>query len=71
MVYHQKANGKLAPKVFKWKELEIAPSESVTLTKKHAFVAITTRKYYQGEHAFAVQLNGVEQPKLTFNLNMS
>lgn len=70
VIYHQKANAKLAPKVFKWKELEIAANETVTLTKKHAFVEISTRKYYSGEHACAVQLNGTEQPIVKFNLIM-
>lgn len=68
VIYHQKANGTLAPKVFKWKELELAAGQTITLTKKHAFVPITTRKYYQGEHACAVQLNGVEQSKSPFFL---
>lgn len=71
VIYHQKANGKLAPKVFKWKELELAAGQSVTLSKKHAFVPITTRKYYQGEHACAVQLNGVEQEAIGFYLNLA
>lgn len=71
VIYHQKANGKLAPKVFKWKELELTAGQSITLSKKHAFVPITTRKYYHGEHACALQLNGAEQESISFLLNIS
>lgn len=70
VIYHQKANGKLTPKVFKWKELELAAGESITLSKNHAFVPISTRKYYQGEHACAIQLNGSEQKPVSFSLKM-
>ena len=70
VIYHHKANGKLAPKVFKWKELTLSAGESITLTKKHAFVPISTRKYYSGEHACSVQLNGTEQLPISFKLTI-
>ncbi len=68
VIYHQKANGKLAPKVFKWKEFELAAGETVLLTKQHAFVPITTRKYYSGQHQCAVQINGKELALSAFQL---
>lgn len=68
VIYHQKANGKLAPKVFKWKEFELAAGETVVLTKQHAFVQITTRKYYSGRHQCAVQINGKELALSDFQL---
>lgn len=70
VMYHQKANGKLAPKVFKWKTFELQPNQQVTLTKHHAFVAISTRKYYKGEHKVALKINGTELEPQTFDLVM-
>ncbi len=70
VIYHQKANGKLTAKVFKWKELELKAGQSVKLEKKHAFVPISTRKYYPGEHACAIQINGKELEKQSFTLLM-
>ena len=69
VIYHQKANGKLTPKVFKWKEFELAAGASIELAKQHAFVAISTRKYYDGEHLCALQVNGKELTQQSFKLN--
>ncbi len=68
VVYHKKANGKLAPKVFKWKELTLAANATVQLEKSHPIKAITTRKYYTGEHQVALQINGEVQPPIDFYL---
>lgn len=70
VVYHQKANGKLTPKVFKWKTLVLAANEQIELTKSHVFKAISTRKYYSGSHKYAIQINGKELAEHEFNLTM-
>lgn len=70
VVYHQKANGKLAPKVFKWKELTLAGLDKITLIKKHHIKPISTRKYYPGEHQVAVQINGLAFSKTRFDLRL-
>jgi 3-methyladenine DNA glycosylase AlkC len=70
VIHHQKANGKLAPKVFKWKTFELAAGEKMTLTKNHAFKLITTRRYYTGEHKVAVKINGTELEAQSFDLIM-
>jgi 3-methyladenine DNA glycosylase AlkC len=57
-IHHMKANGKANPKVFKFRTLKMAPGETVELVKKHAIKPITTRKYYSGEHAIEVLING-------------
>lgn len=57
VVWHQKANGNLTPKVFKWKVIE-GFTGNKTLKKKHSFRAVTTRKYYPGAHRVNVQING-------------
>jgi len=57
-VHHMKANGKTSPKVFKLQTPEIAPGATVKLTKRHAIRPVTTRKYYPGEHAVEILING-------------
>ncbi len=58
VIHFKKANGELKPKVFKWK-LGKLNKEGVLIAKKsHAIKAITTRKYYNGEHKMDVILNG-------------
>ncbi|MGW2958757.1 DNA alkylation repair protein [Streptomyces sp. NPDC001220] len=58
VVHHLKANGKLAPKVFKLAKRELAPGESADVTRSHSFRPITTRVYYPGAHAVQLQVNG-------------
>jgi len=69
-IHHQKANGTMAPKVFKWAERELAPGETVTLTKAHAIRPITTRRYYAGLHAAELLVNGRSLGRATFELHV-
>jgi 3-methyladenine DNA glycosylase AlkC len=68
VIYHQKANGKLTPKVFKFKEFVIKAGQTITLTKNHNIKPISTRKYYAGEHKCSVMLNGQEHGMASFVL---
>ena len=52
------ANGKTARKVFKLKNLTIAPNESVIVTKYLDFIQRSTRTYYPGPHAIDILVNG-------------
>jgi hypothetical protein len=61
-----KANGKLAPKVFKLKNIMLAANEAITITKNHSFKPITTRRYYAGTHQLAIQVNGKEVARVDF-----
>lgn len=70
VVYHKKANGKLLPKVFKWKSFEMQVGERIAFDKKHSFKPISTRKYYAGEHRISILLNGEEFGMETFHLVM-
>ncbi|MDT0596036.1 DNA alkylation repair protein [Glaciecola petra] len=58
IVHHQKANGTLSAKVFKWKTATIEAQQTLAFEKNHSFKAITTRKYYPGEHKLEVLING-------------
>jgi len=65
-VYFMKANGKLAPKVFKLKNIALAANETIAITKNHSFKPITTRRYYAGVHQLAIQINGKEVARADF-----
>lgn len=58
VVHHVKASGKTSTKVFKLRELRLAPGESVDFQKTHSFRKITTRTYYPGVHRIEIQVNG-------------
>jgi 3-methyladenine DNA glycosylase AlkC len=58
VVHQRKANGKLAPKVFKLARKRLGPRETLNLTKRHAFRLLSTRVYYPGRHALELQING-------------
>lgn len=69
VIYFMKANGKLAPKVFKLKNIALACNESLTLNKSHSFKLITTRRYYAGAHQLAIQINGQEVARANFDVS--
>lgn len=70
-VHHRKANGLLAPKVFKWKSLVLAPGETAHLEKNHPIRPITTRVYYPGAHRIEIQINGQPVAVGEFMLSMA
>ncbi len=70
-IHHMKANGTTRPKVFKFRTLELAADETVELTRKHAVKPITTRKYYAGEHAVEILINGKTFGRAPFTLSLS
>ncbi|WP_016957922.1 hypothetical protein [Catenovulum agarivorans] len=67
-VHHQKAAGKTSAKVFKWKQLRLQPKQTQQLKKIHKVTAVTTRKYYSGEHKIDILLNGQVLKTVSFDL---
>lgn len=67
-IHHRKANGKLQPKVFKHAVRSGQPGEKIAFTIRHAFRPITTRRYYGGEHAIEILVNGVALGRSKFEL---
>ncbi len=57
-VHFVKANGRPSPKVFKLKELDLAPHASAELTKTISLAQHTTRTHYPGPHRVEVLVNG-------------
>lgn len=64
-----KANGTLAPKVHKLKQLTLGKGESVDVKKRHTLRAnATTYKLYPGTHRLTIQINGKAYATETFEL---
>ncbi len=57
-LHYVKKSGETSPKVFKWKELTLAPGETVTLAREQAIRDFTTRLHYPGHHAIEILING-------------
>jgi 3-methyladenine DNA glycosylase AlkC len=60
-VHFVKASGRTSAKVFKLREVELAPRASLTLAKTISFADLTTRKHYPGRHRVDVLVNGAAQ----------
>ena len=67
-IHYMKKNGKLAPKVFKLSEKSIRKEEQLSLTIKHSFKEMTTRKHYPGKHKAELLVNGKSYAIFDFNL---
>jgi len=66
-----KANGTMAEKVFKIKQIELAKGESKTITKRHPFRAnATTFTLYPGTHRITLQINGKRYSAATFEMQV-
>ena len=68
LVHHRKANGTTSPKAFRLAKLELGPGEARELEKRHSFRPVTTRRYYAGEHALEIIVNGQSFGRRSFLL---
>jgi 3-methyladenine DNA glycosylase AlkC len=68
VVHFQKANGKQAPKVFKWLDRSFTHKDQQTISRMHSFKKISTRKYYPGTHRLEVMVNGIKKAQIEFEL---
>ncbi|MDX2431487.1 MAG: DNA alkylation repair protein, partial [Bacteroides sp.] len=59
-VDYVKARGKSSRKIFQIKEVDYVKG-SYTITKKHSFKDLSTRKHYRGQHQFTIIVNGDEK----------
>ncbi|HET6316913.1 MAG TPA: DNA alkylation repair protein [Chloroflexota bacterium] len=67
-IYHVKANGSTAPKVFKGWTLQLDGGERRALRKRHAIEPITTRRYFSGRHRVELLVNGRALAETWFDL---
>lgn len=55
---YTKANGKIKTKVFKLNKKQTQKGETFTISKKHSFKQMSTRKHYPGTHTIELLING-------------
>jgi len=70
ILHFRKANGRLAGKVFKWTKTTLGAGEVRRLTRSHPIRAITTRRYYGGQQALSLRINGCDFGYEAFDLKM-
>lgn len=70
-IHYVKQSGAGSAKVFKWKELTLAPGETLTLTKRQRIRDFTTRKHHAGRHAVDVMVNGERFAEAMFDLKLA
>ena len=68
VVGYVKASGAQAPKVFKYRELELAADDSVECRKRLELKQRTTRRLYPGPHTVTVRVNGEDLATAGFEL---
>ena len=57
-IHYVKRAGTAAEKVFKWKEVTLAPGALLELAKRQRIRDFTTRKHHAGEHRVELMVNG-------------
>jgi len=67
-VHHQRSGGKVSAKVFKWKNVELKPGDTLALQKKHAFVPRSVRRLYPGLHRIELLISGKVKDAVEFEL---
>lgn len=67
-IWHLRANGRLQPKVFKLARPQLAAGAHTTLSRRHSFRPVTTRRYYPGTHALEILINGQRFAYIEFQL---
>lgn len=68
VVHYARATGRRTEKVFKWKRVELAAGETLSLKKAQLFKDFSTRKHYAGEHGVELQINGRRLDAASFDL---
>ena len=69
-IHYVKQSGSASAKVFKWKELTLAPGETLTLGKRQRIQDFTTRKHHAGRHAVELMVNGERFAEADFTLRI-
>ncbi len=67
-IHFIKANGSIAPKVFKLKTVDFGPGETIKLKKSISLADMTTRRHYPGKHIVEAIVNGKTIPLGAFHL---
>jgi 3-methyladenine DNA glycosylase AlkC len=68
VVHYKKKLGNSSPKVFKLKEVDLQPNQTICLTKSIRITDFTTRKHHPGKHIIEIMINGKIMGKKEFEL---
>ena len=69
VVHYARPGGASAEKIFKWKQLTLAPGESVSLSKRQVIRDFSTRRHHPGRHRVELQINGRRLAAGAFSLS--
>jgi len=69
-IHYVKSAGSLSRKVFKLKEIELAPAQSIKISKSQLLKDFTTRIHYSGTHELEIMVNGVVVAATKFDLKV-
>ena len=70
VVHYARSSGRASAKVFKWTGLDLAPGETVELTKRQTIRDFTTRRHHAGRHRVELQINGRRLAETAFTLSV-
>lgn len=68
VIHYARAGGSLSTKVFKWKQVVLAPGETLKLTKRQTIRDFSTRRHHTGKHPVELQINGRRLAESAFTL---
>lgn len=71
VVHHATAKGTQSTKTFKLTTASLEPGQELAVRKSHSFRPLTTRRYYGGQHAISLQINGIPAGRQDFHLDVS
>jgi 3-methyladenine DNA glycosylase AlkC len=60
--------GKTGRKIFSWTERQLSPEQVISLTKRHLFTALSTRRLRSGKHHLKLLINGQCYARQTIEL---
>jgi 3-methyladenine DNA glycosylase AlkC len=70
VIHYAKKSATGGRKVFKLKELELKPGNTISISKTQSFKDLSTRKHYEGKHAVEIMVNGKSYGKKEFFLSI-
>ncbi len=68
VVGYRKSNGTVGPKVFKFRDLTIAPGTTTNFEKQLGMIERSTRRLHPGAHSVAIRVNGLDLAQVEFEL---
>lgn len=70
VIHHVNASGATSPKVFKWANIDLAPGQRCTLSKRRLIRQASTRTYRAGTHRVDLQVAGQILASSAFDIHL-